>query len=568
MKKEALATTSANPKGTSLSGGYVADLAALIAGGSAFLIAVILWFDNAQGGLTGNGVFHAYQLMPWINDPARAYLDHSNYLYYPIMGAACRLLDLLGVFVGDPRRQATILNALFGGVSLGVVYALIRHLTQDRLIALLAAVFHGACAYVLFLAITNEDIMPGYTIVLAAMALASVWFGQPTVPRVFVVAMLFAFGSLFEWRLLIPTLPAMMAALWLCERRLAWRIGWNLIFLAGVLLTACIVSLITLGHPGWANPLQLLWTGKGVATVWGGFTWAKLYYLMDGIASYPLGAGITEIPNFPGWDVWRYSSIAMTLAIAWVSLGILWRARDENRSWALAAVFGGTFVAGEVLNAYSQPHDPQMQINVMGWLTVGWALVLVASRKRWPRRGLVTLAALSGLLLVYNLVSLAPLRGQDTAWRQGVERMEKRFDTSRLVLLLHDFDWVMTYTSAFWGRIYPGVDELGPAPQASPKFKWIGFASPFMLHPTWTDEALVAELRRQIDKALSLGYDVVIVNLWDMKQQNLEHLNGSIATPARIRAMRNMLHTDFDATELPRDPVLGSFYRLQRKAGR
>lgn len=536
-------------------------------GGSAFFIAVILWFDNAQGGLTGNGVFHAYQLMPWIADPATAKLDHSNYLYYPIFGAGCRLLDLLGIFVGDPRRQVTILNALTGGICLGVVYALIRHLAQDRIIALLASAFHGASGFVLFLTITNEDIMPGYVIVFAAMALASVWFARPTVARVVGVAVLFTIGWLFEWRLILPTLPALMAALWLCERRLGWRIGWNLVLLAGVFVTTYAVSLVTTGHPGRAGPFELLWTGKGVATVWAGFTRAKLFYLSDGIAAYLMGEGLTKIPTV-GWDLWRYLSIGISVAIAWVALGSLWRARDDNRSWALAAIFGGTFVAGEVLNAYSQPHDPQMQINAMAWLTIGWALVLVAAKKRWPQRGLVTLAGFTGLLLLYNLASLAPLRGQDTAWRQGVERMEQRFDTSKLVLVMHDFDWVMTYTSAFWGRIYPGVDHLGPAPQANPKFKWVGFASPFMLHPTWTDDAVAAELRRQIDKALELGYEVVIVNLWDMDLKYLEHLNGSIATPARIRTMWNMLHADYVATPLPKDPVLGSFYRLQRKAGR
>ena len=36
-------------------GGHAADLALLAVGGSALLIALILWFDNAQGGLTGNG---------------------------------------------------------------------------------------------------------------------------------------------------------------------------------------------------------------------------------------------------------------------------------------------------------------------------------------------------------------------------------------------------------------------------------------------------------------------------------------------------------------------------------
>ena len=30
------------------------------------------------------------------------------------------------------------------------------------------------------------------------------------------------------------------------------------------------------------------------------------------------------------------------------------------------------------MNLYSQPQDPQMQINVMVWLTIGWALILAA----------------------------------------------------------------------------------------------------------------------------------------------------------------------------------------------
>jgi hypothetical protein len=209
-----------------------------------------------------------------------------------------------------------------------------------------------------------------------------------------------------------------------------------------------------------------------------------------------------------------------------------------------------------------------MQINVMGWLTVGWALVLVAAKKRWPQRGLSALTTFTVALLAYNLWSLVPLRGQDTSWHEGVQRMAERFNTDRLVLVLHDFDWVMTYTSAFWGRIYPGVDNLGPAPQTEPKFKWIGFASPMMMHPDWTDDALVGELRRQIDRALELGYEVVIVNLWDMDQQYLDTLNGSIASQVRTRATWDMLHNDYVATQLPKDPVLGTFYRLQRKPGR
>ena len=57
---------------------------------------------------------------------------------------------------------------------------------------------------------------------------------------------------------------------------------------------------------------------------------------------------------------------------------MLWPRRADRRLRAIAIVFLGTLGAGQVLNFYSQPQDPQMQINVMPWLTVAWGLLLGA----------------------------------------------------------------------------------------------------------------------------------------------------------------------------------------------
>src|SRR4029079_13113438 len=97
---------------------------------------IIAWFDNAQGFLTGNGVFKTAELRPWISTPAQAPLYPSNYLFYPFYGALCRGLDALGVLAGDPRRQLTVLNAASAAVMLCVVYALARALVGDRRLAL------------------------------------------------------------------------------------------------------------------------------------------------------------------------------------------------------------------------------------------------------------------------------------------------------------------------------------------------------------------------------------------------------------------------------------------------
>jgi hypothetical protein len=545
--------------------GLPADLALLVSGGGALLIAIVLWFDNAQGGLTGNGVFKSLELKPWVVDPANAPLFAANYLYYPLMGAFCRALDLLGVFVGDPRRQITIVNALSGGISLGIVYLLIRAVTADRLIALLAALFHLASSYVMFLAIVNEDIMPSYTLLLGAMALGSLWLAKPSAWRVIAVAVLFSLAWLMEWRLMFPTLPALLAALWLCEQHPARRLAWIAVFLATMMAVACVVAWLWQGHENSVGPFTLIWTGKAVRSVWAGFAWSKVAGLWDGMVAYLLGAGIGALPGIPGWDIWRFTATICELIVAAVALPMLWRARHDRRARALAAVFGGSFVAGEAFNLYSQPQDPQMQINVMAWLTVGWALLLVAVRRRRGVRGLAALAGLTAALLAYNVWSLAPLRGLDSTWENAIKRLEREADPSRTVWLMHDFGWAMVYGSLHWGPAEPGTGALGPAPQAEPKFKWIGFIGQALRHPEWSDQQLAADLRRDIDHALELGYDVLVVRLWDLDLGQLEEATGSVASPSRVEALRRTLHDDYVATPAFTDPVVGPVHRLQRK---
>jgi len=549
-------------------GGTLADVALLVIGSSAVLIALILWFDNAQGGLTGNGVFKSLELKPWVVDPANAPLYAANYLFYPAYGALCRLLDLLGVFAGDPRRQLTILNAVSASLCVGVAYLLARAVTGDRVIAWLTGAFHLATSHVMFLAIVNEDIMPSYTVMFAAMSLGAVWFARPTVARVLAVAVLFSVGWLFEWRLMFPTLPAMLAALWFCEPRLNRRVGWIALFLACMVATAALVALAWRDHPGAVGPFDLIWTGKAVRSVWAGFTWAKVGYLWDGIVAYLLGTGVTTFDGLPGWDIWRFATTFWLLGIAGVAGSILWRGRAEGPARSLLAVFGVTFLAGEVFNLYSQPQDPQMQINVMAWVTPAWALVLLAARRRWPARGLAVMTAVTVALFAYNVWSIAPLRGLDSKWRAAIERLEQHGDPARTVFLLHDFDWTMVYASLHWGTTEPGVAQLGPAPQPSPRFKWIGFTGDVLRHPDWSTQRHVEALRRQIDRALELGYDVLVVRLWDIPETQLLTETGIVADASRLGALQRLLRTEYVATPVSVDPVAGSVYRLQRAAGR
>jgi hypothetical protein len=543
---------------------WLSDLVLLWIGTAVLLVAVILWFDNAQGGLTGNGIFKSMEMKPWVEDPRSATLNPSNYLYYPVYGALCRLLDWLGVYAGDPRRQMPILNAVSASFCVLVVYTMVRRLTGDRLLAAIAAGFHLASSFVLFLAITNEDIMPSYTVLFASIALAAVWFAQPTPLRVIVVSVIFSIGWLFEWRLMFPTLPAMLAALWFCAPGMRVRTVSVALFLAGMLGTATLAALAGHGHDGAVGPIDLIWTGKAVGSAWAGFSWLKALNTIDGTTAYLLGTGITNYPPPFGWDMWRVLGMLAIVAIAAISVPVLWRRRDEPGVRAVAIVFGGTFVAGLVFNLYSQPQDPQMQINIMGWLTVGWMLTAIAAWQRWQTRGLAAAAAATLALLAYNIWSLAPLRGLDSAWQRSIAHIAREAPPARTVFVINDFDWFMVYASLHWGKTEPGVDALGPAPQAQPVFKWIGVGSDLLRHADWSVDKHVSALQDQIDRAFALGYDVLISQQWELDEPGLATTIGTLSNQSHTGAIWRMLHNRYRAEKAFEDPLGGRFYHLRR----
>ena len=123
------------------------------------------------------------------------------------------MLDALGILRGVPWKQFAYLNALWASLAVVFVYAFVHRVTGSAWAAVLAACFHFGCGFFLLLAVISEDIMPGYALVLGAMVLAGLWFDQPSHRRVALVGALFTLGWLIEWRLMFPTLPALVLAL-------------------------------------------------------------------------------------------------------------------------------------------------------------------------------------------------------------------------------------------------------------------------------------------------------------------------------------------------------------------
>ncbi len=425
-----------------------------------FLVGFTVWLENVHI-LTANGMYKSIQAEPWINDYWHARLDPANYLYFPLYGVSAHLLDMLGILPGKAWQQFAYLNDLWAGLCIVVVYAFVHRLTGSALVAALAALFHLGSGFVVGLAVTSEDIMPAYTLVLASMMLGALWFDRPTYRRLVAVAVLFTLGWLIEWRLIFPTLSAFLLALAIADAPVAKRAAWIATLLVTIVALTGIVQQIWEGHNGAMGLPDLLWTGKGMGhfdSGWGGMDWAKLWMMLSGIGDYFLDSGPHFDPATVQAGLAMLSlSVALQLAIFLVGCVMLWPQRHDRRLRCVAVIFLGTLGAGEAMNFYSQPQDPQMQINVMPWLTVTWALIVAglvvrrdaSSGAPTLRAGfLVPLAVLSLLPLVLNVHWLARSKGGDARAVAAVADLERAFPPDSTVYLYWGFEYIETWQFA------------------------------------------------------------------------------------------------------------------------
>ena len=340
---------------------------------------LIAWLQNVHI-ITANGMYKSIQAEPWIADSAHARLDPSNYLYFPLYGALGPRCSTRSASCAACRGSSSPTSTPSGRASaVVVVYAFVHRLTGSARVAALAACFHFGCGFVLLLAVISEDIMPGYTLVLGRCC----WPACGSTGRATAAwrwsARSSPLGWLIEWRLMFPTLPALVLALALAPGRPARRAGADRH--AGRLDPGRRrASCSSCGRAITARSglHDLLWTGKGVDHRLGRPHLGQ--GLDDAVGHRQLFPDRRRLGRSAVGQARRLAAASPRCccrrAIFVASVVVLWPRRAEPRLRAIAIVFLGTLGAGQVLNFYSQPQDPQMQINVMPWLTVAWGLLL------------------------------------------------------------------------------------------------------------------------------------------------------------------------------------------------
>jgi len=111
-------------------------------------------------------------------------------------------------------------------------------------------------------------------------------------------------GWLFEWAADGSTLPALLAALWICEPRWHARLGgWIAILLRESPRNRRAGRALSHGHNGAVGAAELIWTGKAVEVGWSGFSWRQARQHARRHRSPIPGNGCHHAATMPGGDI-------------------------------------------------------------------------------------------------------------------------------------------------------------------------------------------------------------------------------------------------------------------------
>ncbi len=530
-----------------------------------FVFAALLLFQVALQNVhigTTNGLGKSFLVLKFMSEPSWLGVDPSNVFYYPVYAFLCHILNILSIFPGLVWRQLAIINAVFAGVSAGFCYYFVYLWTEKKHVAFLASVAYCFSGYVFLHGLINEETISSYCFILLSTLLAIHWFHRPTLYQIAAVSVLFSVGWLFEWRVLFPSLPAFCVALFAAPAyHFSLRIFRVVFFCISMLIIplalACWKTL-SLGQSFLRIPsfmLELIWTGKAVDTGWAGFSVNKLWLLWSGLSEAVFAGRHVMDAN------WIHTSVAAEIfmgsaffLILGASFIFFWPKQQEKINVRNAQIIGGVlFLSGLVFNAYSQPQDPQMQLNVAAWFLPAWVCLLSFFLEKCNasyikrKLGPIFVCCLVFLPFYYTVRMAFEAQGYDANMQNRVKEIREAFSPDRTAYAIYSFDGIITWMALGIGEIVPiTVETVDPIKNDRPHFKYIGFLDDIVGRPSWTVEEQAQALIKRISTAHSLGYRVVTPSFWECTdEQWVASFSTVVDSPEKTLFIKNALHNAF-----------------------
>jgi hypothetical protein len=531
-----------------------------------FYIGLVVYLDNTNLG-TSNGLWKAPLVRYWEMNTGRP-IESGGPLYLPVYGLLSGAIPDRVVSYGVRGsfltfRKMAILNALFGALASCAVFLLAVRLLRSEIAALTVCLGHALAAFILLNSLNSEDVMPAYAFFVIASALlfeyvaTRKWFWLPASVMFFVLMML------FHWTLIVPALAAagtVLLVLALIERRQRWApAAFYALFFLTVLLASGAPALVF----GRTVPvMELLYPGKAHPNGYLGLSEDKVVSAIVGVGNYFSGGrNVTNyVAAFGNREELREMGVSwLYLVVAAGGCVWCWFSRLGSRNARLLALFGLVlFGVGELEHLYSQPQDPQSQIQPMFVGTIG-LIVILGILKRWTSRK-VLLGVLGGLTVAflyngtYNLGLMSAARGQDSSSLEVVKQLGELFPPERTVLVLAGSEAWDTWR--FAETFHGNAGFFGS--------RMIYLATPFIQRAGISATEAAEWTRGRIDRALGAGDSVVTRALWI--DQRKEFAGSLVYATSRENAGAywDILHGAYE-TGRSWDTRIGRFTELHRR---
>jgi hypothetical protein len=212
----------------------------------------------------------------------------------------------------------------------------------------------------------------------------------------------------------------------------------------------------------------------------------------------------------------RSPAMLKTMSISWLFLGLalaacLWAVFNKHTHDHIRLLGGyglALFSIGELEHLYSQPQDPQSQIQPMFVGVIGLIIILHHFRARLTNVRLRALHSALAIALLFNgfwnIRLMYASRGYDSESVRAARELAELFPPGNTIVVSHGFEGWNTWRHM---EVYGGNSSEYLS-------KNIHLCAAFTNHPGISAQAAADLVRRQIGDAFEAGYRVVAAALW------------------------------------------------------
>jgi hypothetical protein len=529
-----------------------------------FYIALIFDIDNTNLATT-NGLWRTPEVRNWELGTGRLE-DSGAVFYYPVYGLLSRLIPNAIVSYGVHGdvvtfRKIALLNAAFGGLACAVVFLLALRLTQSIGAALVVFLAHASSGFVLLNSVNSEMVITAYAFFVCTTAL---FFEYVFNRRVAFLMGSAAFASLmvfFQWTLMIPCLAAIVVgqALLLAGRDRSTRhmVAFWVAFVCLILVAQLLLHFTNGAAWGW-SPIEILYPAKAHPSGWLGFRWNKAVSAAIGTGNYFAGGyNIFDSPSAFGSP-----QILTKMIISWIYLAVtlgacvVTLARSSATKLRVFASYGiMVFLIGELEHLYSQPQDPQSQLEPMFVTVIGLSLLMraLSLTQSGMRRRLAFIAPMVVFVVngIVNIEAMYASQGYDSRSVDAVRKLKELFPPAGTTIVSQGFEGWNTW-------LFVEVFDGNPSEYFA---RNISLASTFTNNPGISAEAAAELTKHQIENALAGGKRVVASALWTQTDRDFVNSLGTLTSNKSARVYDAALRSDFRPGPMIDTPV-GQFVEL------